>query len=201
MSCFTAVAATGPSGSSAASEPITSGPSSGRAVDAAVRALHQRGVERDHVHQGAKAEGALREPRADRELRTTDRRIEEQLDRIVAGLAMDLDRAGEVRRAGVVEPVVVGEPGVRLRERDELARARDDRGRAPACRPRRAPRRRPARFAEELLHRRRSGPGRRRRRARSGGRRPRRRARRPGRASRPRPPRAPPGGRRRAARG
>ena len=40
-----------------------------------------------------------------------DRRIEEELDRVVAGLAMDLDGAREVGRALVVVPIVVGEPG------------------------------------------------------------------------------------------
>ena len=50
--------------------------------------------------------------------------IEEQLGRVVAGLAVDVDGAGEVGGAGVVEPVVVREPRIRLGDRDELARAR-----------------------------------------------------------------------------
>ena len=64
-----------------------------------------------------KSERAAREAPADRELGRADRGIEEQLDRVVAGLAMDLDQAREVRRAAIVEPVVIGEPGVRLGER------------------------------------------------------------------------------------
>ena len=72
----------------------------------------------------AKSERALGEAPADRELGKADRGIEKQLDRIVAGLAMDLDQAREVRRVAIVEPIVIGEPGIRPRERDQLAGAR-----------------------------------------------------------------------------
>src|SRR4051812_27216735 len=91
---------------------------------AAVRTLHQARVEGDHVHQGAQAETPFGEAGAERELRKADRRIEEELDRVVAGLAVDLDRAREVGSAGFVKPVIIAEPGVRACERDELARAR-----------------------------------------------------------------------------
>ena len=50
-------------------------------------------------------------------------RVEEELGRVVAGLAVDVDAAGELGRAIVVEPVVVGEPGAGLGDDDELARA------------------------------------------------------------------------------
>jgi hypothetical protein len=36
---------------------------------------------------------------------------------------MDLDQASEIRRVAVVEPVVIGEPGIASRQRDKLARA------------------------------------------------------------------------------
>src|SRR5690606_41301572 len=58
------------------------------------------------------------------QLREPELRIHEELDRVVAGLAMDVDGAREVGRAVVVEPVVVGEPPVRPRDGHELARAR-----------------------------------------------------------------------------
>ena len=87
---------------------------------ATVRALHERGVERDHVHQRAEPERAAGEAPADGELGRPDRRIEEQLDRVVSGLAMDLHHAREVRGAPVVEPIIVGEPGLRLRQGHEL---------------------------------------------------------------------------------
>ncbi len=50
--------------------------------------------------------------------------VHEQLDRVVAGFAVDLDELREVGRAVVVEPVVVREPGVRLRHGDEFTGAR-----------------------------------------------------------------------------
>ena len=50
-------------------------------------------------------------------------RVEEQLGGVVAGLAVDLDAAGEVGRPVVVEPVVVGEPRAGLGDHDELAGA------------------------------------------------------------------------------
>jgi hypothetical protein len=53
------------------------------------------------------------------------RGIEEQLGGVVAGLAMDLDQPGEVRSAGIVEPVVVVvvvEPRVRFGDQDQLPR-------------------------------------------------------------------------------
>jgi hypothetical protein len=45
---------------------------------------------------------------AECKLRKADRRVEEQLDRIVAGLSMNLDGAGKIRRAGIVEPIIIG---------------------------------------------------------------------------------------------
>src|SRR5690606_35390412 len=56
-----------------------------------VRALYQRGVERDHVHQVAEAERLLGQAPADGHGRKAQRRVEEKLDRVVAGLAMDID--------------------------------------------------------------------------------------------------------------
>jgi hypothetical protein len=54
----------------------------------------------------------FQEPPADRELGEVDRRVEKELGGIVARFAMDFDRAREVRRTGVGEPVVVSEPGI-----------------------------------------------------------------------------------------
>ena len=50
-------------------------------------------------------------------------RVHQQLGGVVARLAVDLDLAAEVRGVRVVEPVVVGEPGVALGQDDELAGA------------------------------------------------------------------------------
>ena len=90
----------------------------------AMRSLHQAGIERNDIHERAKPERPLGEAPAEREFRNADRRIEKQFHRIVARLAVDLDQPREVRRAAVVEPVVIGEPGIRARQRDELAGAR-----------------------------------------------------------------------------
>ena len=58
---------------------------------------------------------------ADRQRRDPDGGIEEQLHRVVAGLAMDIDRAREVRRAPIVQPEVVREPRLGLGDRDQIA--------------------------------------------------------------------------------
>src|SRR5919106_4590916 len=82
-----------------------------------------RGVERDNVHDVAEAEllAHQSEPRA--RLGPPVRRIEEELARIKAGFAVDLDGAREIGGALVVEPIVISEPGVELGYRYELARA------------------------------------------------------------------------------
>ena len=46
-----------------------------------------------------------------------------RLDRIIPRFAMDLDQTGEIRSAPIVDPVVVCEPRIVARQRDELARA------------------------------------------------------------------------------
>jgi hypothetical protein len=78
-------------------------------------------LRRDHVEERAQAKLALEQPPADREVRDAERRVDEQLDRVVAGLAVDVDRAGEVRGAVVIQPVVVAEPAIRQRDRHQLA--------------------------------------------------------------------------------
>ena len=91
----------------------------------AVRAFDEpRVLERDHIEQRAGAELALGEPPADRDRRQAEAWVDEQLDRVIARLAMDVDGAGEIGRARVVQPVVVGKPAVAARDRDQLARAR-----------------------------------------------------------------------------
>ena len=124
---------------------ITHGPSSLQSPKRPCDPANERGVERNDVEQLAEAQLALGELPADGERRHLDRWIEEQLDRVVARLAMDVDRARVVRRARVVQPVVVREPGVGSGDRD---RGRPARGwstpyRAafssrPSTRPRRA---------------------------------------------------------------
>ena len=66
-----------------------------------VRAFDQVGVERDRFRAG----------------------VEEELERIVAGLAVDIDRAGECGSAGVFEPPVVGLPTVGRGDEHDVAAA------------------------------------------------------------------------------
>ena len=151
----TAVASSG-APTAPASDEISTGPSSSDVGDAAVRAAHQRRVERNHVHQIAEAElscaRASPPPAASAAVSVG---IEEQLDRVVAGLAVDVDGARVVGRARVVEPVVVGEPGVAGRDRRPARRCARDRGRRRACSRRRAPARCRAVRASSARHRRR----------------------------------------------
>ena len=86
-------------------------------------AFHERGVEGDDFHQAAQAELALGEGPGDLGLGIGQGGVEEELDGVVAGFAVDVDGAGVVGGAGVVEPEVVGEPGVGFGEADELAGA------------------------------------------------------------------------------
>src|ERR1051325_8255574 len=86
----------------------------------AVRAFHERGVEGDEVHEHAKAELFPQKFGRDLQFRKLQLRVEEQLDRIIAGLAMDVDGAGEIGRERVIEPVVVSEPGILFGEGDEV---------------------------------------------------------------------------------
>ena len=103
---------------------MNSGPSSGRSVGRPCEPLTSRRVQRDHVHQIAEAENLLRQPPGDARLGERQLRIEEQLHRVVARLAVDVHGAREVGRARLVEKVVVGEPAVGARDRHQLARAR-----------------------------------------------------------------------------
>ena len=47
-------------------------------------------------------------------------RIQEQLAGVVAGLLVDVDRAREIRRLGVVQPIGIGEPAALDAQRYEL---------------------------------------------------------------------------------
>ena len=89
-----------------------------------VTATHQAGIERDHVEQGAETELLLNQAADGPALGPEQAGVEEELARVVAGLAVDVDRPGEVGGLPIVEPVGIGEPGVGLRQDDELAGTR-----------------------------------------------------------------------------
>ena len=69
-------------------------------------------VEGCETEKAAEAELLAKEEGGDAQPRETDGGIDEKLAGVVARLAVDIDGAGEVGRAGIVEPVVVGEPAV-----------------------------------------------------------------------------------------
>ena len=137
--------------------PMRSGRSSGSAAGRPWLPLHQRRVERDHVEQRAEAELLLHQPPDARPFGHEQLRVEEQLARVVARLAVDVHGAGVIGGRAVVEPERVREPGVGLataRPARRPARGRD--------RSRRAPRRRDAGHARQAGEQRR-GPAARRR--------------------------------------
>ena len=86
-----------------------------------MRTPHQRGIQGNHIHQHAEAESLLQQAPGDPKLRETQSGIEKQLHRVVARLAVDIDATREVRRARIIEPVVVGEPRVFTGQRHEVA--------------------------------------------------------------------------------
>ncbi len=89
----------------------------------AVGAFDEGGVEGDDVEQGAEAELLLQEKLGDLGGWKFEFGIDEEFYGVVTGFAVDVDAAGEVGGDGVVEPVVVGEPGVFFGNGDEVAAA------------------------------------------------------------------------------
>ena len=89
-----------------------------------MRALDQRRVKRDDIHQRAGAKRALGEAPADAEPGEADRGIEKEFHRVIARLAVNIDGPRVVRRLGAVVPVVISEPAIRARERNKFSRAR-----------------------------------------------------------------------------
>ena len=83
-------------------------------------AAHVARVERDDVQQVAHPRLLAQERRGGPGLDQAVVRVQEQLRGVVAGLAVDLDGAREVRGALRVEPVVVREPRVALGQSDEV---------------------------------------------------------------------------------
>ncbi len=76
-----------------------------------------------HVDEVAKAQLLLQNATESAELRRPETRVEEELRRVVTGLAVDIDGRREVGTPTFVEPVVIREPRPLLRDADELATA------------------------------------------------------------------------------
>ncbi len=87
-------------------------------------AFHEGRVERDDVEEGAESQLLLDQAAQGPAGRPDQGRVEEQFAGVVTRLAMDVDGPRVIRGGAVVEPERVGEPGVGLRQRDQLARPR-----------------------------------------------------------------------------
>lgn len=81
-------------------------------------------ADRHHIEKGSKAEAAEQQLPADLEADQPLLGIQEEFERVVAGFAVDIDGGREIRCFGVIEPPIIGEPAVGLRQSDELTRAR-----------------------------------------------------------------------------
>src|SRR5687768_2241451 len=88
----------------------------------AVRSANERGIQWNDIHQHAKAELLFQEFGDDLQFRGLQVRVDKQLDRIVTRLAVNIDATREIRREPIVEPVIVSEPGVLRRDRDQVPR-------------------------------------------------------------------------------
>src|SRR5262249_8239583 len=75
------------------------------------------------IHQITKPERLLREPQTDAEGWNAQRRIDEELGRVVAGLSMNVHGGRVVGGVPIVEPVVIRKPAIAPRDSDELTRA------------------------------------------------------------------------------
>jgi len=89
---------------------------------ATVRPFHQGCVQWDDIHEHAQAELLLHESHGDLEFHQLLRRVEEQFNWVVAGLAMDIDGPCEIRRMTIIEPIIIGKPGVRRSGHHEIPR-------------------------------------------------------------------------------
>ena len=89
----------------------------------AVGAFHLVSVEGDDFHQGAEAQLFFQQEGGGMQHGEGKGRVKEHFRRVIAGLAVDVHAAGEVRGLGVVRPVVVGKPSVRGRHGGEVRKA------------------------------------------------------------------------------
>ncbi len=86
-------------------------------------APRQTWVQRHHVEERSEPQFFLDQATDRAPVGPHQPRVVEKLTRVVTRLAMDVDRAREVGGRLVVEPVGIGEPGVRVGEKDDLARS------------------------------------------------------------------------------
>lgn len=81
-----------------------------RHINATVRTTDEGRIKGYHIHQRTEAQSLAKQLPRDVQLRQAQVRIDEQLTRVIAGLAMNIDRPREIRSSGIIEPIVVTEP-------------------------------------------------------------------------------------------
>ena len=79
----------------------------------AMGAFHLVAIEGDNFHQGAEPQLFFQQKGGGMEHGEGKARIKEHFRRVIAGFTVDVHAAGEVRRLGVIQPVIVGEPCIR----------------------------------------------------------------------------------------
>ena len=89
----------------------------------AVAAPHECWVQRHDVEEGSETQLLLDESADGSPLGPGKTLVEEQLAGVVAWLAVNVHGAGEVGSQAIVEPVRIGEPGIRFGQDDQLSRS------------------------------------------------------------------------------
>src|SRR5260370_17377397 len=89
-----------------------------------MRAAHERGIQRDDVQQVTEAQERLQQCPSYLHFWGLEVWVKEEFYGIVTWLAVDVHRSGIVWCQAVVEPVVVGEPGIWLGNRHQFSRSR-----------------------------------------------------------------------------
>ena len=89
-----------------------------------MRSTDEAGIERNDVEKAAKSQLTFGQPPTDgRASDSGSAGSRNSLHGIVPRLAMDIDGTREIRRAIVVDPMIVGEPTIGIGEGNEFARA------------------------------------------------------------------------------
>ena len=81
-----------------------------RLINATVRTTDEGRIKGYYIHQRTEAPSLAKQLPRDAQLRQAQLRINEQLTRVIARLAMNIDHPREIRRSGIIEPILVTEP-------------------------------------------------------------------------------------------
>src|SRR5437870_3015 len=87
-------------------------------------AADQTRIKRHYVKERTETQLLLNQPPQSSPLRPNEARVEEQLARIIARLAMNIDCSGIIRRQPVIQPERICKPAVGFGKDDQIAGAR-----------------------------------------------------------------------------